>query len=184
MRTPLLAAALTAILAAGPSSGAAPKPQITDPAGDVFPAAGAGADVVSALFSAAGAKGKPSKLVVTMTYAGAVNAADNLARVVEFHLPGCGRVYLEVFRGGTYGDSPCARSFEFASTTAGRTVRFTLPFLVLGAQHLRKGATLTGLRTYTAYTDPVFGYEPVQAADGLGAAAADDAVTRAGYTIG
>lgn len=194
MRTQLLAASLTAALAfaaAGPAD-AAPKPQITDATGDARPTGGSGADVVSALFSTAGTTAKlgkktvytPNKLVVTVTYAGAVPSGANVAQVVQFDAPGCTDVYLESFDTGIWGSADCLEDdFAFTVKKSGKTVTFTLPFKVLGTKHLKRGATLTSLRTYTAHADPVFGYETVEIGGGLGAAGLDDAVTTATYKI-
>jgi hypothetical protein len=190
VRTSLLASALAASLAfAAPGHAAAPKPQITDPAGDAKPGTGAGFDVVSALFHTQGTTAKvrgkkvytPSKLLVTVTYAGPVSADPYAAQIVAFDAPGCASVYLESYAGGTtYGTADClADSFEFSVTSAGNTQTFAIPFALIGKTHLKKGAALTGLTTYTALADPVVGYESVEVAG----QAADTATTAAPYTI-
>ena len=166
MRTVATAVAAIAALSFMPAAGAAPKPQIVDATGDA--AAGAGYDIVSALFTTAGTSAKagrktvytPTKLVVTVTYASTVPADAYATQVVEFSAPGCEGVYLQTFSGGTFGSADCLEDpFDVSVKAAGKSVTFTLPFGVLGKQYLNKGAVLSGLTTYTALADPVLGYE-------------------------
>lgn len=190
MRIPLLAAALVGSLALTTSATAAPKPQITDPAGDAV-ALGAGYDVVSALFSTEGTTTRvgrrtvytPTKLKVTVTYAGNVAADPYAAQVVSFDIGNCSDVYLESYDGGTYGIAGCVTdAFDFSVKKTGKTMTFTLPFSVVGKAYLKKGAVLTGLRTYTAVADPVVGYESQEV--GLDVAGAvDSAATDVPYKI-
>lgn len=191
MRTPYVA--LGAALALTLPTGAAPKPQITDPVGDALVGAGPGYDVVSALFTTSGTTVKagrrlvytPTKLVIVLTYAGTVATDQWAAQVVTFDAPGCTSVYLERFAAATYGRAAClGDDFEFTAKAAGRTLTFTLPFSVVGKERLRKGAVLTRLRTYTAFADPVLGYETGEAAGVFGAGVVDEASTTAGYPIG
>lgn len=168
---------------------AAPKPQITDPTGDA--ALGAGYDVVSALFSTEGTTTRvgrrtfynPTKLKVTVTYAGAVPTDAYAAQVVRFDIGNCANVYLESYDGGTYGSASClADSFDFSVKKSGKTMTFTLPFAVIGKSVLKKGAVLTGLRTYTAVADPVLGYESQEVGFDL-AGAVDSGATDAPYKV-
>lgn len=192
MRLPLAATAIAAALALGAPATAAPTPQITDATADQKPVAGAGYDVVSALFGTSGTTTRikrktvytPNKLVVTVTYAGPVAADDYTTQVVEFDAPACENVYLQLYSAGTttFGSSDCTgeESFDFTTKVAGNTIQFILPFNLLGSGKLAKGTTLTDLRTYTAYGDPVFGLEA-----GLVHAALtiDDATTSAVYKV-
>lgn len=171
MRLPLVAA-LTAVALASSASAAAPQPQITDATGDQVPVAGAGYDVVSALFSTSGTTTKvkkkkvytPTKLVVTLTYAGDVAKEDYATQVVEFDTPACENVYLQVYAGvtATYGDGDCLptdTSVEFDAKAAGKTLTLTLPLSLFGSGVLKSGTVFTNLDTYTAYAEPAFGLE-------------------------
>lgn len=187
MRRLLALAAVLSVALAAPGLAAAPKPQITDPAGDA--PAGAGYDIVSALFSTQGNTERigrkkvytPTKLIVTVTYAGTVAADPYAAQVVEFDLPGCAGVYLERYSGGTWGASGCVETFDFGAKASGKTVTFTLPFSVIGKSTMKKGAVLSGLRTYTAAADPVLGYETAELSAGL--VTLDSATTTKTYKI-
>ena len=190
MRIPLLVAALVGSLAFATQATAAPKPQIPDPAGDAI-GLGAGYDVVSALFSTEGTTTRvgrrtlytPTKLKVTVTYAGAVPTDAYAAQVVRFDIGNCSSVYLESYDGGTYGSAAClADAFDFAVMKTGKTMTFTLPFSVVGKAFLKKGAVLTGLRTYTAVADPVLGYESQEVGFDV-AGAVDSATTATPYKI-
>lgn len=187
MRRALALAAVLSVALAAPGVAAPRTPQITDPTGDA--PAGAGYDIVSALFSTEGNTAKvgrktvytPTKLVVTVTYAGTVAADPYAAQVVEFDIPGCEGVYLERFSGGTWGASGCVETFDFGAKTSGKTVTFTLPFAIIGKNVLKKGAVLTGLRTYTAAADPVLGYETAELT--AGQVTLDSATTTKTYKI-
>lgn len=190
MRTQLLAVLAALAVAAPGTQAAAPKPQIKDPAGDAI-ALGAGYDIVSGLFKTDGITQRvgrrtvytPTKLVVVITYAGAVPADAYATQAVRFDAPGCPGVYLQRFSGGTWGSADCQEeSFDFSVKSSGKTVTFTLPFNVLGKRHLFKGAALTGLHTYTAVADPVLGYESYELAAGL-AGAVDAARATAPYKV-
>lgn len=189
MRAQLPLAALLTLALAAPGSAAAPKPQITDPAGDAVPAVGAGYDIVSALFKTDGITTKvgrkkvytPTKLVVVVTYAGNVPTDKHAAQVLEFDAPGCADVYLESYSGGTYGLADCVPdSFEFSVKPSGKTLTITLPFS-LNKSSFKKGAVLTGLRTYTAGADPLVGYETAELTQGVGTF--DNATSTATYKI-
>jgi hypothetical protein len=167
MRTP--AVALLAALAICAPAHAAPKPlpQITDPAGDAT-AMGPRYDVVSGLFATTGVTTKvrgrrvytPTKLVVTVTYAGAVAADSYSTQVVSFKVPGCGGVYLEMFGGQTYGGADCLdAAFVFGAVRTGSTLTVTLPFATLGKGRLGRGVELGELTTWTNVADPQYGYE-------------------------
>ncbi|HVF06316.1 MAG TPA: hypothetical protein VNA20_15850 [Frankiaceae bacterium] len=172
MRLPLVAA-LTAVALASSASGAAPKPQITDATADQLPVAGAGYDVVSALFATSGTTTKvkkkkiytPTKLVITLTYAGDVPTDEYATQVVEFDAPGCSDIYLQAYAAttATYGQGDCLpedTSVSFNAKAAGKTMTFTLPLNLFGAGVLKAGTSLTNLVTYTAYAEPVLGIEP------------------------
>ena len=192
MRMPLAALVVATAVAVAPaatSTAAAPKPQITDPAGDQVAVAGSGYDVVSALFGTAGTKTRvkrktvytPTKLVVSVTYAGAVPTDEHASQVIEFDAGGCENVYLQVFGGGasTYGSSDCTgeEDVAFTPTVRGNTLTFTVPLRTL---NLKKGAPLTGLATFTTFADPAFGLEPSFVDP---AATVDHAATEAAYRI-
>jgi hypothetical protein len=192
MRT--LLAALVASVALTSTAGAAPRPQITDAKGDQLPVGGAGYDVVSALFTTEGTTTKvgrktyytPTKLIVRVTYAGAVATDDYAAQAVTFDAPGCAGVYMERYSGGTWGfTGECpVEEFGFSVKAAGSTLTFTLPFKAIGKKHLYKGAVLTNLRTYTALADPVLGYESGEVTGGsFGLGPVDTATTTAAYKI-
>lgn len=172
MRLPVVAA-LTAIALASAANGAPPKPQIVDAKADQLAVAGTGYDIVSALFATSGTTTKvkkktvytPTKLVITLTYAGAVPADEHATQVVEFDAPGCADIYLQAYAaaGATYGQGDCLpddTSVDFAVKTAGNTMTFTLPLNLFGAGVLKAGTPLTNLVTYTAYAEPVLGIEP------------------------
>ena len=202
MRTRLLAA--TAVVAAAalalPASGA-PAPQVVDPKGDAKTQS-AGADIVSALFGTAGTTQKigkrtvytPGKLTVTVTYAAAPSTDPYVSHQVSFTAPGCGNVYLEIFSTGTFGVADCSppdTSFDVSYKIAGNTITYTLPFSTLGKQYFKTGTPLTDLVTYTAFSDPQFGYESQEIAAtthvaGVTAAegAIDFATSAASYRIG
>lgn len=186
---PLLAAALLASLAfAAAPSAAAPRPQITDPKGDQLPVGSAGYDVVSALFSTSGESYKvgrktvynPTKLLVTVTYADTVSADSHAVQVVTFDSPTCENVYMQRYSGGTWAFAGCGDDFAFSVKQTGKTLTFTVPFKAIG---LKKGMSLTSLRTYTAVGDPVMGYESGEVLGDLGAGAVDSATTTAAYKI-
>jgi hypothetical protein len=189
-RSRLLALGLLSSLAfATPGHAVAPKPQISDATGDtVVPAAGT--DIVSVLFSTAGTTTKvkkktvytPTKLVVTVTYAGPVDVDPQATHTVTFN-SGCGAVYLEFFAGETtYGEADCAAdSFDFGTKVDGKTLTFTLPFGTLG-KSIKPGSKLSELRAYTAFGDPVIGTEGVYMT-GLEQTANDVATTGATYTV-
>lgn len=187
MRAQIAVAVALAVALAAPVS-AAPKPQITDPAGDALLAGGY--DIVSALFSTTGTTVKvgrktvytPTKLLVTVRYNATVPADAYAAQVVTFNAPGCDNIYLETYTGGTYGTANCLEeSFTFSAKPSGKTVTFSLPFSIIGKATLKKGARLTALRTYTAIADPVVGYETGEFT--MGQAAVDSATTDAAYKI-
>lgn len=191
---PLPLVALALVAGSAVPGRAAPKPQITDPVGDVL-LVGAHADVVHALFRTEGRTervGKhkvytPTKLVVTVTYAADVPLDEPAtARVVAFDTTSCLNVYLETYNGTTYGSADCLgqETFEFTARAKGRTMTFSLPFAMIGSQHLRRGARLTSLRTYTALADPVIGYETGEAGGETGAGPVDDARSAATFVIG
>lgn len=169
MRTRLLAAAVLACAAAValPAHAAAPKPQITDPAGDNR-VPNAGLDIVSATFSTSGTTAKvrgkqvytPTRLVVSVAYAGAVATDPYATHQVTFRSPACGEVYLELYAGGPYGDAECVSGgFDFAAVAQGNVLTFTVPFSAIGKQYFKTGAALTDLVVYTAVGDPLLGYE-------------------------
>lgn len=191
----LLVAAVAATFAlAAPGHGAVPKPQIVDPTGDALPPISAGYDVVSALFRTEGTTAKvgrrtlytPTKLVVTVTYAGSVPTEDVAAQVVMFDAPGCARVYLERYAlGSTYGTAEClADPFSFNTKASGKTLTFTLPFATVGKGFLKPGAVLTNLRTYTSIAEPVLGFEAGEVAGPAEAGTVDNAETDAPYRVG
>lgn len=187
---PLLVALLASLAFAAPST-AAPRPQITDATGDQVPVGGAGYDVVSAAFSTTGDKYKvgrktvynPTKLIVTVTYAGAVASDAHAAQVVSFDAPGCENIYMQRYSGGTWAFSGCIDDFAFAVKASGKTLTFTLPFKAIGTKSLKKGAVLTDLRTYTSVADPVLGYESGELVGAFGAGPVDNAATTAPYRI-
>src|SRR3712207_275445 len=125
---PLLAA-LVASVALTSTAGAAPRPQITDAKGDQLPVGGAGYDIVSALFTTEGTTTKvgrktyytPTKLVIKVTYAGAVPTDQHAAQVVTFDAPGCADIYLERYTAGTWGfTGECSvEEFGFAVKATG-----------------------------------------------------------------
>lgn len=104
-RSVLLLAALAALASTTPSHAAAPKPQVTDPAGD---AAGMqpGTDLVSVLYSTTGTgtgrKYVPKKLLVTMTLAGDVITAPGLTYEVQAETAPCGTVTFTAEQGSPY----------------------------------------------------------------------------------
>lgn len=188
MRTVAVAVAAAAALSFTSPADAAPKPQIVDATGDA--PAGAGYDVVSALFTTAGSTAKvgrktvytPTKLVVVVTYAGNVAADAYATQVVTFDAPGCDDVYLQTYSGGTFASADCLEDpFDVSVKTSGKTVTFTVPFGTLGKQYLKPGAVLSGLATYTALAEPVLGYETGELT--LGTATVDTATTDKVYKI-
>ena len=196
MRSRLAAAAAVAAALAFPSVGhAAPaKPQITDATGDQLPVGDAGYDIVSALFKTEGTTTKvgrkkvytPTKLVVVVTYAGTAAPDDNASQAVEFDLPTCANVYLQSYSGGTWAFADCwgPDPFPISAKVSGKTVTFTVPFSAIGKQHLKPGVTLTGLRTFTSYADPLAGYDSGQfSGDLMGAGALDEATSTATYKV-
>jgi hypothetical protein len=166
----LAATALFACAVLVTPAGAAARPQIVDPEGDAL-SLDAGVDVVSALFSTGGTTAKvrgkrvytPTKLLVTVTYAGDVTTDADVAQVVEFDLAGCGAVYLERFNNGdTYARAECGeQAFHPGVSVTGRTLTYTLPFVTIGKAHFRVGTALGALRTYTGVADPAIGVEPL-----------------------
>ena len=192
MRSKPLLAALLASLALMSSAGAAPRPQITDAKGDQLPVGNAGYDIVSALFRTEGQTQRvgrksvytPTKLLVTVTYAGALPKDAHAAQVVSFDAPGCDGIYMERYSAGLWGFTGCdIEEFGFSVKALGSSLTFTLPFKALGKKHLFKGATLTNLRTYTALADPAFGYESGEVLGQFGAGPVDSATTTAAYKI-
>lgn len=190
MRRSVLALATVLAASLALPSGAAAKPQITDPTGDQLPVGSAGYDVVSALFSTSGTTARygrrtvytPTKLVVTVTYAAAVSTDQQATQVVQFDAPGCADVYLQRFAGGTFGSADCLEDpFDFTVKASGKTLVFTLPFGVIGKSTMKKGAVLDNLSTYTALADPVLGYETAELSQGV--VAVDTATTSAAYKI-
>jgi len=197
MRTRLLAVAAVAALAAAVPATAAPAPQITDPTGDARNQS-AGADIVSALFGTSGTTAKvgkksvytPTKLVVTVTYAAAPSTDPYVSHQLVFELPGCGRVYMEVFNGSsTFGDAECLGdgvTFDPSFKMAGNAITWTLPFQSIGKQYFKVGTALTDLVAYTAVAEPALGLETQ---DFFGAAplpvdgALDFATTTAAYKV-
>lgn len=190
----LLVAAVAAMLAfAAPGHGAVPKPQIVDPTGDAVPPISAGYDVVSALFRTEGTTTKvgrrtvytPTKLVVTITYAGTVPTDEVAAQVVSFDAPGCENVYLERYAlGTTYGFAGCLDDqFSFAAKASGKTLTFTLPFGTIGKGFLKRGALLTNLRTYTSIAEPVLGFETGEMVGTTEYGTVDNASTGAPYRV-
>ena len=191
MRTRLIAIVIAACAAV--PAGAAPAPQITDPAGDArVPVTGM--DIVSATFSTAGTTAKvrgksvytPTKLVVAVTYSGDVTTDPYATHAVVFNAPTCSEIYLQVYSGGTYGATGCSSAtFEFTSAVSGHTLTFTVPFATIGKQYLKPGTTLTDLVVYSAASEPLFGYESrelssaVPGVDG----AIDSATTTASFRI-
>ncbi|HEV2891367.1 MAG TPA: hypothetical protein VGX28_13425 [Frankiaceae bacterium] len=184
MRIRLLSVAAVAVLAAAlPAGAAAPKPQITDPAGDARTQA-AGADIVSVLFGTTGTTTKvgrksvytPSKLVVDVTYSAAPSTDPYVSHQVTFTAPGCGNVYLEIYSGGTFGVADCLpedTSFDVSYKAAGNVLSISLPFNTIGKQYFKVGSSLTDLAAYTALADPVLGYESQELA---GIAEADGSI--------
>lgn len=193
MRTGLIALLLAA--SAALPGAAAPKPQITDPAGDgVIPVTGM--DIVSATFSTAGTTAKagrrtvytPTKLVVAVTFAGPVTVDQWATHEVTFQVPFCGEVYLELYGGGTYGAAECLdEKFAFPSHASGSTLTFTLPFATVGAQYFAPGTRLTKLVAYSAVGDPILGYESRELTTtvlpGVADGAVDSATTALAFTI-
>jgi hypothetical protein len=179
------------------------KPQIVDPLGDGR-VPGAGADVVSALFATEGTTAKvrgkqvytPTRLVVTVKYAGAVAEDPYVTHQVLFQAPGCGEVYLEVYAGGTYGTKECVAggSFEFSAKRTANALTYSVPFGLVGRSYLKPGKTLTGLLVYTAAGEPQFGSESEETARPVSELVAGDdttldgtvdrATTTATFTIG
>jgi len=192
---PLAAVAAAATLAlAAPGHGAVPKPQIVDPTGDAVPTMSAGYDIVSALFRTEGTTTRvgrrttytPSRLVVTVTYAGTVPTEEVAAQVVTFDVTGCENVYLERYAlGTTYGVADCiAEQFTFNAKASGKTVTFTLPFTTIGKSYLKPGALLSNLRTYTSIAEPVLGFETGEMVGTTNAGTVDDATTATPYRVG
>lgn len=167
MRIRLLSVAAVAALAAALPAGAAPAPQITDPAGDARTQS-AGADIVSVLFGTQGTTTKvgrksvytPAKLTVAVTYSAAPSTDAYVSHQVAFTAPGCGEVYLEMYTGGTFGSADCLEDpFDFSYKADGNVLTVTLPFNTVGKQYFKVGSSLTDLVAYTAFADPVLGYE-------------------------
>ena len=184
MRARLAAVVAAAVLTGLAVPGhAAPAPQITDAKGDVV-VPEASLDIVSALFSTTGIKlgkkYKPTKLVVTVTYAAAPNTSELGSQAVLFALPGCGEMLMQRYSGGTYGNSGCsADAFDFSVAVKGNTVTFTAPFGVLGSK-MKPGVVLSNLRTWTGGADPVVGFGPADFSEDL---VADTASTTKTYKV-
>jgi hypothetical protein len=187
-RTAALAAMLAACLPV--PAHAAARPQIVDPAGDQVAAMGGSYDVLSALFTTGGVNVRagrktvyvPTRLVVTVTYAGPVAADSYRAQVVSFATAEC-RVYLEVYGAApdTYGSASCLdTAFTFPVKATGATLAFTLPLSAL-KPYLAPGTMLTNLSTWTNVAEPMSGYE---SGDLIGNAVTVDFASSAGtYTI-
>lgn len=103
-RSTVLLAALLAAATALPSH-AAPKPQITDPAGDAVGMQG-GTDIVSVTYATtgigSGRKYVAKKLVVTMQMAGAVITQPGLTYEVQADTGPCGAVTFTAEQGSPY----------------------------------------------------------------------------------
>jgi hypothetical protein len=181
MRIRLAAVATAAVvtgLALPGSAAPAPKPQITDPAGDAFIPEGS-IDILSALFTTDKPRKKPSKLVVTVTYGAPPDSYDPASDAVVFTVPGCGEVLLNRSGAATDGFADCVEGiFPVSAQVKGNTVTFTLPFKAI--KGLKAGAVLTGLRTWTSGADPVLGYSPAMDEEQL---TADTASTTATYKV-
>ncbi len=200
-RLPLPLLTLAVLLPAGPATWAGPppkpKPQVIDPAGDSLGALKE-LDVVSVLYSTKGTgtgrKYVPSKLVVTLTLAGAPATSGAVAYIVTAETDDCGTVALRwtpgTTTGGLIGDTYASfgdckpdgtNNYLFVAariTATGASWTFSLKQV-----KMRRGTEFSEFRVSVDFVDPATGTtgtDLVEPARGPGDKAAGDGVWKVG----
>lgn len=154
---------------------------LTDPAGDQKVPVGHG-DITKVTYTTAGTTttkrvgGKtvttytPTKLVVTMTTADALDTTGTTEYEVDGALAGCDSFDLYFTPGvsgseggGCYhaGSSPTSSTSEGVDgppTVTGNTLTWTVPFASISSRALKAGAVISGIDAFTATVEPVQGF--------------------------
>lgn len=152
MRRTIGIAALGLLAVLPANAGAAPSPQLTDPAGDTPIASG---DILSALLTVQGRPGRES-LVMEVTYAGSVMDTVPYSRGLTFTVGGCTfwATYYSLSNPAPFGQSQAgcttgqSQGHSGTVSAAGSSLVFRVR---LDGKDLRMGAEVTDL---TAYTHP------------------------------
>lgn len=150
MRRTLAAATLALVAVLSSSAGAAPSPQLTDPAGDTPVPSG---DILSAQLSVQGRPGRES-LVIEVKYAGSVTDLTPYTRGLTFTVGECtfSAVHYTLSNPAPFGQSEvgCASGASQGHMGTISATGSTLLFRVtLDGRDLRLGARVTKLAAYT-----------------------------------
>lgn len=184
LRRSILAVAAAAALAAVNTSHAALAPQITDAKGDS--AVGAGNDILKVTFGTVKVKKVIKEVTITMEPAAAPVINPGSSYQIGADLGACGTLY--VFSYWSLADAGTGHSWQNGCmppdetgatqgsitpkvTIKGNKITWSVPYKSLPKQMQKLGFKFTGLKAYTAVTEPVVGYTP---ADFISASGAND----------